>query len=92
MSEWPSSSCTARRSAAVGEQMTGERMAQHVRRNRRHPDACPRCEALEVAGKDLPRQMAGLAVGGEQPGAVRTVFLQLFAIGAHGADRRLRER
>ena len=41
---------------AIGKQMTGKGMAQHMRRDRRNADAGAGGEILQVAGKNLARQ------------------------------------
>ncbi|MNE92772.1 hypothetical protein D3C80_1905380 [compost metagenome] len=38
---------------AVGKQVAGEGVAQHMRRDRRHADAGARGQRFQVAGKDL---------------------------------------
>ena len=55
---------------AVLQQVAGEGMAHHVRRDLRRGNPGPRRQVLEIAGKSLPGQVAAVAEGGEQPRAV----------------------
>jgi len=47
--------------------MAGESVPQHMRREARRCDTAGRPQRLEVAGKMLAAEVAGLSKGGEQP-------------------------